>query len=51
MKDDLFNFQLKRKYFCQTDDARHENVLSPLDLTRTLKSYHKRNDRRKFQEN
>ena len=31
-------------------DARHKNVPPPLDLTRTLKSYHKRNDRRKFPE-
>ena len=42
----------KKNYFCQTftDDARLKNVLPPLDLTRILKSYHKRNDRRKFPE-
>ena len=33
-----------------TDHARHKNVPPPLDLTRILKSYHKRNDRRKFME-
>ena len=33
-----------------TDHARYENVLSPLDLTRILKSCYKRNDRRKFSE-
>ena len=33
-----------------TDDGRHENVPPPLDLTRIFKSYHKRNDRRKFRE-
>ena len=32
------------------DDARHKNVPPPFDLTRILKSYHKRNDRRKFPE-
>ena len=32
------------------DNARYKNVPSPLDLTRFLKSYHKRNDRRKFPE-
>ena len=32
------------------DDARYKNVHPPLNLTRILKSYHKRNDRRKFQE-
>ena len=31
-----------------TDDARHQNVHPALDLTRILKSYRKRNDRRKF---
>ena len=31
-----------------TDDARHKNVPPPLDLIRILKSYHERNDRRKF---
>ena len=52
IKDGIFSFQLKKNYFCQTftDDARLKNVLSPLDLTRILKSYHKRNDRRKFPE-
>ena len=51
MKDG-FSFQLKKNYFCQifTDDARLKNVPPPLDLTRILKSYHKRNDRRKFPE-
>ena len=33
-----------------TDDARHKNVPPSLNLTRILKSYHKRNDRRKFPE-
>ena len=32
------------------DNGRHKNVPPPLDLTRILKSYHKRNDRRKFPE-
>ena len=41
MNDRIFSFQL---------DARHENVPSPLDLTKILKSYHKRTDRRKFPE-
>ena len=53
MKDGIFSFQLKKKnYFCQTftNDARLKNVPPPLDLTRILKSYHKRNDRRKFPE-
>ena len=52
MKDGIFSFQLKKNYFCQTftDDARLKNVPPPLDLTRILKSYHKRNDRRKFPE-
>ena len=52
IKDGIFSFQLKKNYFCQTftDDARLKNILSPLDLTRILKSYHKRNDRRKFPE-
>ena len=31
-----------------TDNARHKNVSPPLDLTRTLKPYHKRNGKRKF---
>ena len=52
MKDGIFSFQLKKRKFCQmfTDDARLKNVPPPLDLTRILKSYHKRNDRRKFPE-
>ena len=52
MKDGIFSFQLKKNYFCQTftDDARLKSVPPPLDLTRILKSYHKRNDRRKFSE-
>ena len=33
-----------------TDDARFKNVAPPLDLTGILKSYYKRNDRRKFLE-
>ena len=33
-----------------TDDTRHKNVPPPLDLIRILKSYHKRNDKRKFPE-
>ena len=34
-----------------TDDARLKNVHTPtLDLARILKSYHKKNDRRKFPE-
>ena len=33
-----------------TDDARFKNVAPPLDLTKILKSYYKRNDRRKFLE-
>ena len=33
-----------------TDNTRLENVPPPLDLTRVLKSYHKRNDRGKFPE-
>ena len=33
-----------------TDNARHKYLPPPLDLTRIWKSYHKRNDRRKFQE-
>ena len=42
----------KKRYFCQTliDDARHKNVHPPLDLTRILKSYHTRNDRRTLPE-
>ena len=54
MKDGIFSFQMKKKknYFCQTltDDARHENVPLPLELTRILKTYHKRNNRRKLSE-
>ena len=40
----------EKNYFCQmfTDDARLKNVPPPLDLTRILKSYHKRNDKRKI---
>ena len=33
-----------------TDNARLKNLPPPLDFTRILKSYHKRNDRRKFPE-
>ena len=33
-----------------TDDARLKNEPPHLDLTRILKSYHKRNARRKFPE-
>ena len=35
MRDEIITFQLKKYYFCRTlaDDARHKNVLSPLDLT------------------
>ena len=52
MKDKIFNLQLKRNYFCQTftDNARLKKVPPLLDLTIVLKSYHKRNDRRKFPE-
>ena len=53
MKGGIFSLQLKKKnYFCQTfkDNARFKNVPPLLDLTRTLKPYHKRNDRRKFPE-
>ena len=52
MKDRIFSFQLKKNYFCQmlTADARHKNELTLLDLTRILKPYHTRNDRRKFPE-
>ena len=31
-----------------TEDGRHENVPPPLDLTRILKLYHKKNDKRKY---
>ena len=52
MKGEIFSFQFKKNYFCQkfTDDARLKNVSPPLDLTRILESYHKRNDRRKLSE-
>ena len=52
IKDEIFSFQLKKNYFCQTftDNARLKNVTPPLDLTRILKSYHKRDDRRKIPE-
>ena len=52
MKDEIFSFQLKKNCFRQTftDDARLKNVPPPLYLTRILKPYHKRNDRRKFPE-
>ena len=42
----------KKNYFCGTltDDAKHKNVPPPLDLTRILKSYHKRDDKSKFPE-
>ena len=52
IKDQIFSFQFEKKYFCQTftDNARLKNVPPPLDLTRILNSYHKRNDRRKFPE-
>ena len=33
-----------------TDNAKHKNVPPLLDLTRILKAYRKRNDRRKFLE-
>ena len=41
-----------KSYFCRTstDDSRHQNALPPLNLTRILMSYHKRNDKRKFPE-
>ena len=54
MNDWTFRCQLKNITVagCRmlTDHARSENVLSPLDLTRILKSCYKRNDRRKFSE-
>ena len=52
MKDGMFSFQLKKNYFSQTltDDVRFKNVPTSLDLSRILKSYFKRNDRRKFPE-
>ena len=48
IKYGIFSFQLKKYYLY---DARHKNVPPPLDLTRILKSCHKRNDERKFPEN
>ena len=33
-----------------TEDGRHGNVPPPLDLTRILKLYHKKNDKRKYPE-
>ena len=52
MKAGSFSFPLKKNYVCQslTDGGRLKNVPPPLDFTRILKSYHKRNDRRKFPE-
>ena len=52
MKDEIFSFQLKKNYFCQTftEVARLKNVPAPLDLTRILKPFYKRNERRKFPE-
>ena len=52
MKAGTFSFPLKKIYACQslTDGARLKNVPPPLDLTGILKSYHKRNERRKFPE-
>ena len=52
MKDGILSFQFKKNYFCRmlTENARHKNVPPSLDLTRILKSYHNRNDRRKFLE-
>ena len=52
MKDGIFSFQIKKNYFCQTlaDNARYKTVSPILDLTRILKSYHKRNDKKKFLE-
>ena len=46
MKAGTFSFPLKKSYACQslTDGAGLKNVPPPLDFTRTLKSYHKRND-------
>ena len=50
MKAGTFSFPLKKIYACQslTDGARLKNIPPPLDFTRILKSYHKRNDRRKL---
>ena len=52
MKDGIFNFEIKKNYFCQTftDNARLKNVPLLPDLSRILKSCHKRNDRRKIPE-
>ena len=52
MREETFSFQFKKNYFCRTltDDAGHENVPPPLDLTWISKSYHQRNDRSKFRE-
>ena len=54
MKTGTLTFPLKKKknYACQslTDGARLKSVLPPLDLTRILEPYHKRNDRRKSSE-
>ena len=52
MKAGTLTFPLKKNYASQslTDGARLKYVPPPLDLTRILKSYHKRNDRRKFPE-
>ena len=47
MKDRIFTFQLKNKLL-DLNDARLKNASPPLDLTRILKSYRKRNDRRKI---
>ena len=47
-----FQFSIEKSYFRQafTEGARLKNIPPSLDLTRILKSYHKRNDRRKFPE-
>ena len=52
MKAGSFSFPFKKNCTCQslTDGARLKNAPPPLDFTRILKSYHKRNDRRKFPE-
>ena len=52
MKGGIFSFQMKTNYIGRTltDDTRHKNAPPPLDLIRILKSYHKRNHRRKFSE-
>ena len=51
MKHRIFSFQWKN-YLSQMliDGDRRQSASLPFDLTRILKSYHKRNDRRKFQE-